>query len=73
MTHKNKWLTRKEAYKLACEIAEKKQISIEKLAKIIGISHTTIYRWGNGSISLPDVRKTEILKELAIKEGIVIS
>lgn len=70
MMHKNKWLTRKEAYNMAVRIAKAKDISLQKVAKLLRISHTTIYRWNTDQVSQPDVRITEALKDLAIKEGI---
>lgn len=70
MMHKNKWLTKKEAYSMALRVARAKRISIQEVAKLLRISHTTIYRWNTAQVSQPDVRITEALKELAVKEGI---
>lgn len=67
---KNKWLTGKEAWELASKLAEKYG-NIEAVAKKIGTATSTIYKWGKESVDIPDVRITEKLKELAIKDGII--
>lgn len=70
MAHKIKWMTASEAWILAQRLA-KRLGNIEKVAKAIDCSHTTIYRWGKKSKTQPDVRHTIALKELAVKEGLL--
>ena len=72
MSGKNKWLTQREAWKLALELSKVKTYgNIQTVASKLGIAHATIYRWGEKRKRIPDVRITEALKELAIKEGII--
>lgn len=66
--HRNKWMTGKEAWILANKLA-KKYGNIEGVAKKLGTATSTVYKWGSDNINIPDVRTTEALKDLAIKEG----
>lgn len=66
---KKKYLTKKQAWELVKELAEKLG-NIQAVSKQIGCSHTTLYRYGSKEDWPPDVRITMELKELAIKQGI---
>lgn len=69
MKHK-KYMTKKQAWDLAQKLA-KVYGSIQAVAKEIGVSHTTLYRYGGKGDWPPDVRVTLELKELAIRHGII--
>ena len=69
---RKKWLTAKQAWQLARQLADLDHIgNIEKVGQLINTHPSVIYRWRKDTIGLPDVRHTILLKELAVKEGII--
>jgi hypothetical protein len=65
-----KVMSAKEAWSLADKLAEKLG-NIQAVADHIGAAASTIYKWGQETERVPDLRITMELRELAIKEGII--